>query len=212
MTFFALAGAVTDVNFRTQVDSKIEEVKDKIAKLGDYKIQLDGLTAIHTAHETAIAQARRWCDQHTKSDIINIKRESKSDFSSNSQGFIIAHPSASDVWYERPEPANRCIGDYESLQTLHQWKIDFLRADRLEMTYSDEIRLCIDCTNFIPNTSTKEIVLVQSKEKEVEHPMTESLFELLKAGLKSRSKSTLPQVSPTLLTFPSPPARRASQC
>jgi hypothetical protein len=114
----------------------------------------------------------------------------------NFQAFIIAHSRTlvSDV--REPEPANRCIGDYESLQTLHQWKIDFLRADRLEMTYSDEIRLCIDCTNFIPNTSTKEVVLVPSKEKEVGHPMTESLFGLLKAGLKSRSKSTLPQVSP----------------
>lgn len=60
---------------RVALDAKIEEVRDKITKLEEYKVQYDGLTAIHTAHETAIAQARRWCDQHTKSDIVKIRRE-----------------------------------------------------------------------------------------------------------------------------------------
>ena len=69
-------GTVADICDRIQVDSKIEEVRDKISKLEEYRTQLDGLTSIHTAHETAIAQARRWCDQHTKSDIVNIRRKS----------------------------------------------------------------------------------------------------------------------------------------
>lgn len=70
-------GMMADICDRIQVDSKIEEVRDKISKLEEYRTQLDGLTSIHTAHETAIAQARRWCDQYTKSDIVNIRRKSR---------------------------------------------------------------------------------------------------------------------------------------
>lgn len=80
------------------------------------------------------------------------------------------------------------------------------------MTYAEEIRLCVDCTNFVPNTSTKEVVLIQpqtqsqGKEGTPRHPMTESLFGLLRANLnmKSRSKLTLPQVRLHLLVADPP--------
>lgn len=95
------------------------------------------------------------------------------------------------------------LGEYSSLQTLHRWNVDFLRADRFEMTYANEIRLSFDCAAFVPDLESSEVVLV----KQTQDPATEGLFQLLRADLAqiktSAQKQTLPKVRPSILPSPS---------
>lgn len=96
------------------------------------------------------------------------------------------------------EASKACLhdtGEYESLQTLHQWRIDFFRADRFELVYSEEIRLSLDCSAFVPNIASREVALVPHLSAGQMDPLTLGLFELLRLNLKIKSKGSFPSVS-----------------
>jgi len=54
------------------------------------------------------------------------------------------------------------VGEYETLQDLHQWKINHLRADQLSLTYSSEIKLNFNCQAFIPDVTSASISLLDA--------------------------------------------------
>jgi hypothetical protein len=92
------------------------------------------------------------------------------------------------------------VGEYESLQELHQWKIDFLRADRLELTYSKEIRLHFNCSAFTPDLSSVGVSLLGSPS-----PVSNGMLGLLRANIegvmRSSTKISLAQVRLSLRLY-----------
>jgi hypothetical protein len=87
------------------------------------------------------------------------------------------------------------IEEYETLQHLHQWKINHLRADQFELTYSDQLRLSFGCQAFVPDVSSASLSLVHDIKSS---GATEGSLDLVKSTsaqlLKSRSKLSLAQV------------------
>jgi hypothetical protein len=72
------------------------------------------------------------------------------------------------------------IGEYETLQDLHQWKINHLRADQLELTYSSELELKFNCQAFVPDLGSASISLLSTGKG---NGSTGGLFELVQSNL-----------------------------
>jgi hypothetical protein len=68
--------------------------------------------------------------------------------------------------------------EYETLQDLHQWKINHLRADQVQLTYSSELELKFNCQAFIPDLGSASISLLSTGKGP-----TRGLFELVQSNL-----------------------------
>ena len=96
------------------------------------------------------------------------------------------------------------VGEYETLQDLHQWKINHLRADQLSLTYSSEIKLNFNCQAFVPDVTSASIFLLDANVTGKGKGPTVGLFGLMESNLAmilKGKKMTLATVCPFLIPF-----------
>lgn len=96
-----------------------------------------------------------------------------------------------------------CIEEYDSLQSLHQWKVGRISPREMELVFADQVRLTLNRVDAVPDLTSATLGLTASEGVKTRYPLesTRNLFAVFQSAvsrLPSEGYSTLPRVSVSL--------------